>query len=69
MRHQLAYRDVVDPKAAMLKTAQWLVENPPALDGVEHMVLQDPFDYAAEDENRTTNYSVITAGPGGQRTL
>ena len=49
LKAQLGYRDVVAPKDALVKTARWLVANQPEPDGVEHMVLQDPFDYAAED--------------------
>jgi nucleoside-diphosphate-sugar epimerase len=50
LKQQLGYRDVVQPPEALGITAQWLVANQPRPDGVAHMVLQDPFDYAAEDE-------------------
>ena len=46
---ELGYRDVVTPHEALARTAKWLAENPPAPGGVEEMVMQDPFDYAAED--------------------
>jgi len=46
---ELGYRDVVPPREALGRTARWLAENPPEPGGVEEMVLQDPFDYAAED--------------------
>ncbi|MEH6582577.1 MAG: NAD-dependent epimerase/dehydratase family protein [Halioglobus sp.] len=49
LQQQLGYRDRVDPKEALMRTVRWLVANPPQADGVEHMVLQDPFDYQAED--------------------
>ena len=49
LKAQLGYQDVVVPKDALVKTVRWLVANQPESDGVEHMVLQDPFDYAAED--------------------
>ena len=46
---ELGYRDVVAPREALARTARWLVENRPAPGGIEERVLQDPFDYAAED--------------------
>lgn len=49
LEHELGYRDIVTPKDALAITARWLVENPPAPGGVEEMVMQDPFDYNAED--------------------
>ncbi len=49
LEHDLGYRDVVPPADALARTARWLVENRPEPGGPEEMVLQDPFDYAAED--------------------
>jgi nucleoside-diphosphate-sugar epimerase len=49
LRLDLGYRDVVAPADALAETARWLRDNPPAPGGVEETVLQDPFDYAAED--------------------
>lgn len=49
LEQELGYRDVVPPREALARTARWLVENRPAPGGIEEMVLQDPFDYAAED--------------------
>ncbi len=49
LRHDLGYRDVVAPLEAVAETARWLRDHPPAPGGVEETVLQDPFDYAAED--------------------
>jgi nucleoside-diphosphate-sugar epimerase len=46
---ELGYRDVVAPREGLARTARWLVENRPEPGGVEEMVLEDPFDYAAED--------------------
>ncbi len=46
---ELGYRDIVPPREALAQTARWLALNRPAPGGVEEMVLQDPFDYAAED--------------------
>lgn len=47
---ELGYRDLVPPREALARTAKWLAENPPLPGGIEEMVMQDPFDYAAEDE-------------------
>ena len=49
LRSELGYRDLVEPAAGLAETAHWLVANPPKPDGQEARVLQDPFDYAAED--------------------
>lgn len=46
---ELGYRDVVGPREGLARTASWLAEHPPEPGGPEEMVLQDPFDYAAED--------------------
>jgi len=46
---ELGYRDVVPPREALARTARWLAAHPPAPGGIEEQVLQDPFDYAAED--------------------
>ena len=50
LRNDLGYRDVVPPRDALVRTARWLVDNPPPPGGTELTVLQDPFDYAAEDQ-------------------
>jgi hypothetical protein len=39
----------VPPREALARTARWLSENRPAPGGIEEVILQDPFDYAAED--------------------
>lgn len=49
LRAQLGYRDLVPPAEGLARTARWLVANPPQPGGLEETVLQDPFDYAAED--------------------
>jgi nucleoside-diphosphate-sugar epimerase len=49
LRHRLGYRDVVPAREALARTARWLAAHPPAPGGPEETVLQDPFDYAAED--------------------
>jgi nucleoside-diphosphate-sugar epimerase len=49
VRRELGYRDVVPAREALARTAHWLAANPPAPGGQEETVLQDPFDYAAEE--------------------
>jgi nucleoside-diphosphate-sugar epimerase len=49
LRTQLGYRDRVPAREALARTARWLDAHPLAAGGVEERVLQDPFDYAAED--------------------
>lgn len=49
LRADLGYRDVVGAYDALAETARWLRDHPPERGGVEETVLQDPFDYAAED--------------------
>jgi dTDP-D-glucose 4,6-dehydratase len=46
---ELGYRDVVAPIEALSTTARWLAANRPEPGGIEEIVLEDPFDYAAED--------------------
>ncbi|MBW2268530.1 MAG: hypothetical protein JRH16_08125 [Deltaproteobacteria bacterium] len=50
LRRELGYHDVVPAREAYARTARWLFENPPEAGGQEELVLQDPFDYAAEDQ-------------------
>jgi nucleoside-diphosphate-sugar epimerase len=50
IKSELGYRDVVPAREALARTARWLAEHPPAPGGAEEMVLQDPFDYPAEDQ-------------------
>lgn len=47
--HELGYKDKVEPIEALARTARWLCDHPPETGGMEEMVMQDPFDYAAED--------------------
>jgi nucleoside-diphosphate-sugar epimerase len=49
LRADLGYQDVVEPAQAIARTAQWLAANPLAPNGAGERVLQDPFDYPAED--------------------
>jgi nucleoside-diphosphate-sugar epimerase len=49
LRAELGYRDAVAPAEALARTAAWLLAHPPEPGGLEETVLQDPFDYAAED--------------------
>lgn len=50
LRHELGYRDVVPARKAITDYARCLVEMQPEPGGTEERVLQDPFDYAAEDK-------------------
>jgi nucleoside-diphosphate-sugar epimerase len=47
LEHDLGYRDPVPPREALVRTARWLVDHP--LTEGQASLLQDPFDYAAED--------------------
>lgn len=49
LRTLLGYQDVVPARDAIQATARWLVDNPPEYGGKEEYILEDPFDYAAED--------------------
>ena len=49
VRRRLGYRDVVPARVAVGRTARWLAENPIDPGAPEELVLQDPFDYEAED--------------------
>jgi nucleoside-diphosphate-sugar epimerase len=59
IRGELGYRDAVPAREALAWTARWLAENPPAPGGIEEMVLEDPFDYAAEDRLRAAWESAV----------
>ena len=50
IRVELGYRDRVAPLDALRTTIRWQVEHLPAQHDHIRKVLQDPFDYAAEDE-------------------
>ena len=50
LEQELGYRDVVPARQALVRAARWLVANPPEPGGWEEKILQDPFDYAAEDK-------------------
>jgi nucleoside-diphosphate-sugar epimerase len=49
LERDLGYRDVVPPREALVRTARWLCEHRPEPGGAEETILEDPFDYAAED--------------------
>jgi nucleoside-diphosphate-sugar epimerase len=49
LRGELGYRDVVPAREALARTARWLAAHPLEPGGTEEKILQDPFDYAAED--------------------
>ena len=49
IRNELGYRDLVDPEVALRSTIRWQIEHlAPDAAAAEHL-LEDPFDYAAED--------------------
>jgi nucleoside-diphosphate-sugar epimerase len=48
LRTVLGYHDVVEPEDGLRRTVRWLADNPPSPATVA--MLQDPFDYEAEDE-------------------
>lgn len=48
-KRELGYRDRVGVREALAHTAKWLAAHPCEPGGFEESVLQDPFDYAAED--------------------
>jgi hypothetical protein len=50
IRTQLGYADVVAPERGLAITAHWLKDHPPEPNGTDEKILQDPFDYRAEDE-------------------
>ena len=49
IRTQLGYADVVPPERGLAITALWLKDHPPEPNGPDEKILQDPFDYRAED--------------------
>lgn len=81
MQRDFGYRDLVPPREAVVRTAQWLVENP--LSDEQASILQDPFDYDAEDQliaswkeavasmklvewKNPPGYGAAYSGPGGR---
>ena len=50
LKTELGYSDVVPPERGMAFTATWLRDNPPEHGGAAEKILQDPFDYQAEDQ-------------------
>ena len=63
IRGELGYRDVVPARKALAHTARWLAAHPPAAGGMEETVLQDPFDYAAEDRIVASYRQALAALP------
>ena len=49
IKSELGYRDIVPPVEGIKQAAVWLRDHPLAYGGREETMLQDPFDYAAED--------------------
>jgi nucleoside-diphosphate-sugar epimerase len=50
IRTQLGYSDVVAPERGLAITAKWLRDHPLPPNGPDEKIMQDPFDYQAEDE-------------------
>ena len=50
LKTRLGYSDVVEPERGLSLTAEWLRKNPLQRGGPGEKILQDPFDYRAEDE-------------------
>ena len=50
IKMQLGYADVMSPERGLALTAGWLREHPLERGGGDEKILQDPFDYRAEDE-------------------
>ena len=50
IRTELGYEDLVSPDAAMRRTIDWIVKNPPPPCGEAEQQIGDPFAYALEDE-------------------
>ncbi|MGH8013253.1 MAG: NAD-dependent epimerase/dehydratase family protein, partial [Candidatus Binataceae bacterium] len=50
IKNQLGYADMLPAEAALALTARWLKEHPLKPRGPEEKIIQDPFDYRAEDE-------------------
>jgi nucleoside-diphosphate-sugar epimerase len=50
IRTQLGYTDVVVPERGLAITAKWLRDHPLPPNGPDEKIMQDPFDYRAEDE-------------------
>jgi nucleoside-diphosphate-sugar epimerase len=63
LRRDLGYRDQLTPREALASTARWLRDNPPQPGGWEEVVLQDPFDYQAEDQLLAAWQQLVTAMP------
>jgi hypothetical protein len=50
IKAELGYRDLVSPIAGVQQAAIWLSQHPLERGGKSERMLQDPFDYAAEDQ-------------------
>jgi hypothetical protein len=63
IRVELGYTDLVPAREALAITARELAAQPPPIGGIEEMVLQDPFDYGAEDRLHDAWESALAAMP------
>jgi nucleoside-diphosphate-sugar epimerase len=63
IRVELGYTDLVPAREALAITVRELASNPPTAGGIEETVLQDPFDYAAEDRLRAAWEAALATMP------
>ncbi|MGA2411060.1 MAG: NAD-dependent epimerase/dehydratase family protein, partial [Candidatus Binataceae bacterium] len=64
LKTQLGYRDVVKPADGVALTARWLKDHPLEPNGMDEKIIQDPFDYRAEDELIAAWKSLYARMPG-----
>jgi len=76
LRHDVGYRDLVDPRVGVAETARWLAANPLEAGSTAERILQDPFDYEWEDrliatwgQVRALLAPVVDAYPSGFRDM
>lgn len=63
LARDIGYTDKVAPPDAVRATVDWLLANPPQPGGTEEMVLEDPFDYEAEDRLIDAWLAAVAAMP------
>ncbi|HJU11803.1 MAG TPA: NAD-dependent epimerase/dehydratase family protein [Candidatus Binataceae bacterium] len=63
IKTQLGYADRISPERGLALTARWLREHPLERGGAGEKILQDPFDYRAEDELIAAWKSLCTQMP------
>lgn len=63
IKSELGYRDVVDPLQGVADAARWYAQHP--IDARGERMLQDPYDYAAEDQLIESWQSALAQIPAG----